>query len=238
MPPVLKTIIVLKISTLNLCFGLPNKKDLVKTMLIKEKILVLCLQETELIYNLDHSLMSFVDFHYESELNTVRSRVGMYVRSGLKYVRRQDLEGIDSHIAVIDVKADKDVRIITLYRPFNPMGTNPRTFFQTQLDILNYAITPNSIVLGDFNLDWNKRDNPFYQLKNYFNDMDVSLSGKSLTQLINFLTWRRTVNNQLKESIIDHLFATNPTSIINVSSSEPLFGNHSLISCETNCSHR
>ena len=238
MPPVPKTIMVLKISTLNLCLGLPNKKDLVKTMLIKEKIDVLCLQETELPYNLDHSLMSLVDFQYESELNTVRSRVGMYVRSGLKYVRRQDLEGINSHIIVIDVKSDKNFRIITLYRPFNPLGTNPRAFFQSQLDILNNAITPNSIVLGDFNLDWNKRDNPSYQFKNYFNDMDVRLSGKSLTQLIKFPTWRRTVNNQLKESIIDHLYATNPTSIINVSSLEPLFGDHSLISCEINCSQR
>jgi hypothetical protein len=63
MPPVLKAIMVLKISTLNLCLGLPNKKDLVKTMLIKEKIDVLCVQETEPIYNLNHSLMSFVNFH-------------------------------------------------------------------------------------------------------------------------------------------------------------------------------
>jgi hypothetical protein len=46
------------------------------------------------------------------------------------------------------------------------------------------------------------------------------------------------VKNQRKESIIDHLYATNPTSIINVRSTEPLFGDHSLISCEINCNHR
>jgi hypothetical protein len=53
MPQVPKTIMVLKISTLNLCLGLPNKKNLVKTMLLKEKINVLCLQDTELTHNLE-----------------------------------------------------------------------------------------------------------------------------------------------------------------------------------------
>jgi hypothetical protein len=50
-----------------------------------------------------------------------------------------------------------------------------------KLSLLKNAITPNSIVSGDFNLDWKKRDNPNYQFKNYFNNMDVSLNGKSLT---------------------------------------------------------
>ena len=53
------------IATLNLCLGLPNKKNLVKEIIINEKIDILCLQETELRINFDHNLLSFPGVNYE-----------------------------------------------------------------------------------------------------------------------------------------------------------------------------
>jgi exonuclease III len=84
----------IKIGSLNLCLGLPNKKDLVKKLILENEIDVLCLQETELDVNLDHDLMSFKNFNYESEINDIRSRVGTFINSGLDYIRRRDLEGV------------------------------------------------------------------------------------------------------------------------------------------------
>jgi hypothetical protein len=100
--------------------GLPNKKTLVKQILISEKIDKLCLQETELIINLDHNLMSFNDYTFESETSNVKSRTGMYVRLGTKYLRRLDLEGLNSHMVIIDINTNLELRLIALYRSFNP----------------------------------------------------------------------------------------------------------------------
>ena len=110
----------LKIGTLNLCLGLPNKKISVKNIIIDEHIDVLCLQETELEKNLNHNLMSFPGYIYESEMNDTRSRVGCYVKSNISYVRRVELEGLNSHLIILDIKAKSYIRIINIYRPFNP----------------------------------------------------------------------------------------------------------------------
>ena len=57
--------------TLNLCLGLPNKKEIVKHIINDEKIDVLCLQETEIEINVDRNLMSFPGYLYESESNSI-----------------------------------------------------------------------------------------------------------------------------------------------------------------------
>ena len=76
-----------KIATLNLCLGLPNKKEHVKQLINEESIDILCLQETELEVNLDHNLLSLPDFNYESEQNDRQARVGCYVKSNVVYNR-------------------------------------------------------------------------------------------------------------------------------------------------------
>jgi exonuclease III len=74
---------LLKIRTLNLCLGLSNKKDLVKNLLLKENIDILCLQETEIEKNVDHNLMSFPGYQYESDTYSIRSMVGCYITSSV-----------------------------------------------------------------------------------------------------------------------------------------------------------
>jgi hypothetical protein len=54
----------------------------------------MCMQETEIELNLDHNLLSFPGFNYESKNCTTRARVGTYENSNLKYVRRVDLEDV------------------------------------------------------------------------------------------------------------------------------------------------
>jgi hypothetical protein len=51
----------------------------------------------------------------------------------------------------------------------------------------------------------------------------------ALIQVINEPTWQRVVNNNLKQSIIDHLYVKNPTAIINLEMDKPLIGDHNLI---------
>jgi hypothetical protein len=102
--------------------------------------------------------MSFKNFNYESEINDVISRVGLLINSGLDYTRRRDLEGTNNHLIIIDIMSTKTTRIINIYRPFNPRsGIHPRQFFISQLNLIKYAMTSNTVLMGDFNLDWSKK---------------------------------------------------------------------------------
>jgi hypothetical protein len=82
--------------------------------------------------------------------------------------------------------------------------------------------------MGDFNLDINRIDDMNYAFKNYFDDMNIAFSDLILEQLITFPTWTRVVNGVTRESILDHVYSSDPTSIANISSACPVFGDHLL----------
>jgi hypothetical protein len=87
----------------------------------------LCHQETDIKINLDHNFLSFQGYNYEHESSPYRGRIGCYVQSNLKYVRRIDLEGNRLHLVIIDFKSDVDLRIKNIFRSFNlPNNNNQR----------------------------------------------------------------------------------------------------------------
>ncbi len=64
--------------------------------------------------------MNVSGFVYESEKNDCFSRVGCYFQSDITCVRRIDLEGDNSHLIILDVKAKINLRIINVYRSLDP----------------------------------------------------------------------------------------------------------------------
>ena len=78
------------------------------------------MQETEINKNLDHNLLSFPGYSRETENSSSTSRVAIYVNKRIYYVRRRDLEEIDSHIVVLDLVGTNNFRIINVYRSFSP----------------------------------------------------------------------------------------------------------------------
>ena len=85
----------IKLGTLNLCQGLQSKKNLVKQTIIHEEIDLLFMQETEIKFNLNHELLSFPGYTIETEKNSMNSRVAVYIKNNIKYLRRKELEGND-----------------------------------------------------------------------------------------------------------------------------------------------
>ena len=78
----------MKISTLNLCLGLKNKKLMVKKILEENEIDVLCMQETEITNDIDHNELNIPGYRLEIEENLIKARVGFYVSKSVSYVRR------------------------------------------------------------------------------------------------------------------------------------------------------
>ena len=220
----------LKIATWNLCLGLASKKNLVKHYIIENEIDICCLQETELQNDLPNNLLSFPGYGLELEQNDDKRRVGAYVKSSVKYKRRHDLEGINSHLVVLDVLGSPELRVISIYRTFKPQDNiTAREKFEQQLKLIRHAATKNFIVIGDFNIDYAKKFDVTYANKQLFADFETHLAHLGLYQHVNFPTWSRTVNGTLKESILDHIYSNCPTLVNDVRSLAPIFGDHLLI---------
>ena len=148
----------LKIATWNLCLGLFHKKDYVRTLLYENNIDILTLQETELSPELQLENLQIKGYSIEVENNNKKRRVAIYIKNSISYQRRVDLEKENLHIIILDVESSPPVRIITIYRTFNPQcGCTPRDNFRKQLNTISNATTTSTILLGDFNLDENKR---------------------------------------------------------------------------------
>ena len=76
-----------------------------------------------------------------------------------------------------------------------------------------------------------------YAFNHYFDDMDLALDNLNLVQLVNFPTWSRFVHNDLRESILDHVYTNSPTSVVNLHHAVPPFGDHVLPMFDHMCSH-
>ena len=118
------------------------------------------------------------------------------------------------HIVNININNDKNHRIITMYRPFNPQSVHTqKEFFDLQLQIVKSNINRNTIFLGDFNLDQRKNLGPQYGHKLYFESLCNAFKQHNLIQIVTFNTLSRVINNTIKSSTIDHIYLKDPTEI-------------------------
>ena len=220
----------LKIGTLNLCLGLAKKKDNVINDLILNQVDICCLQETELGKDYPVDQLNNFNYLYESEYTSEKSRVGLYIRKHVEYRRREDLETPSNHLIIIDVISSPPLRIINLYRSFRPnCGMSPTQLFRNQLDIIGNNVTPNTIVLGDFNLNFKMQFRDDYPHKLLYGDLNTTVSRLELFQLVDFDTWERTINNVYKSSILDHIYVTKNITHSDCTNFKPLYGDHLLV---------
>ena len=68
----------LKIATLNLCLGLRSRKEEIKELIRKNNIDILCLQEVELEHDYDSTLLNFMGYNLETEINSLKRLTAIY----------------------------------------------------------------------------------------------------------------------------------------------------------------
>ena len=144
------------------------------------------------------------------------------------------MEGVDSHLAIIDVNMLKSYRIINVYRTFNPPNTETQLeHFKRQLGLIRGAITTlghrTIIVGGDFNIDYCQIDDLNYRNKLLCDKLSLWAESLSLIQIIEFPTWHRVINDVYKESTLDHFYVRDPTQITEIINKSPLIGDQQLI---------
>ena len=67
-------------------------------------------------------IKSFKGYSLLVESKDVKSRAGVYVKNGINYVRRIDLEQRNRGMLIIDINMKHKYRLINVYRSFNPPG--------------------------------------------------------------------------------------------------------------------
>ena len=93
--------------------------------------LVFCLY----FLNFFESLLSIKNYRLEVETNSVKKRVGVYVMNGIEAIMRNDLEGVDSNLLILDIRGEQNFRLINVFRCFNPT----KAFFTYQLGLIKAA---------------------------------------------------------------------------------------------------
>jgi len=220
----------LKIATWNLCLGLFHKKDYVRTQLYENNIDILTLQETELSPELQLENLQIKGYSIEVENNNKKRRVAIYIKNSISYKRRVDLEKENLHIIILDVESSPPARIITIYRTFNPQcGCTPRENFRKQLNTISNATTTSTILLGDFNLDENKRHSADYNQRLLFQDLEELIGHHHYDQHVKEATWERVIQDQVKNSILDHIYCTDNTIVGNVLYKDTIYGDHKMV---------
>ena len=74
-------------------------------------------------------------------------------------------------------------------------------------------MTTKCIVVGDFNINYERGFDDNYYNKNLFLDIDDVLSEFNLIQLVKFETWSRKVSTEKRSYILDHVYIKDPTVI-------------------------
>ena len=220
----------IKIATWNLCLGLFHKKDYVRTLLNENELDVLALQETELTPDVNEKNLMIRNYSIEVEKNDKKKRVAIYIKNTVHYKRREEFEGENLHLIILDFETSPPVRIITIYRTFNPQSAiTPRENFKRQLNAINLATNNSTIILGDFNLDERKRFKIDYNQRKLFEDFDEMLGHHHFTQLVKEATWERSVENQIKNSVLDHIYCLDTSEVEKIDVKDTIFGDHKLV---------
>ena len=94
---------MINFGTWNVCLGLKSKKDYVKEKIKELNIDICCIQECEIKKDYNKDILSFKNYNIEVENNSTKSRCCTYIRDNIQYKRREDLEGIDNNIVILQL---------------------------------------------------------------------------------------------------------------------------------------
>ena len=73
-----------------------------------------------------------------------KARAEVYVRNGIKFTRRNDLEGMNNGLKILDLDLSRNYRLINVYRVFDPPGRDSGNDFCQISDIRHgYDFVPS-----------------------------------------------------------------------------------------------
>jgi hypothetical protein len=173
--------------------------------------------------------------NYSLEVESVsapfKRRTLIYVHNKVTYKRQSELEKIDSHIIVIQLPR-QDTFVVSVYRTYQlTTHRDHQGAFREQIGVLDNVLSreKRTLLLGDFNLDHNKRGDPSYHHSGLYELWKEIENRHQLSQLVKFATWSRVCRSTLKTSILDHIYTNDEGLIDYISELSTTIGDHSPI---------
>ena len=200
----------LRVCTWNVCLGIKYKLKQVEEVLKKNKIDIICLQEVELTSEDDLSIVELEGYTKEVERGEGKRRSMLYIKNTIHYERHEDKEKPNTHVILVSIKENnKIVQLASIYRTYKLTTRNThKEEFADQLEVIKnfFSNGKSSILLGDLNLDYNKKGHLNYNNHALSTLLDEFENECHLTQLVKFDTWRRVIRGELKTSLLDHVY--------------------------------
>jgi len=219
-----------KICTWNVCLGARCKISIIKELLVKNHIDILCLQEVEITN--DEEINAYEVENYSLEIETVsepfKKRTLMYIHNAVSYQRMLDIEESDNHVITLFLPK-MDICIASVYRTYQlTVKSNHHSAFTDQIGVIEKLLRrgKGSIILGDFNLDHNRRGDPSYHHSRLYELWKETETRHQLLQLVNFPTWSRLDRGTLKTSVLDHVYTNNNGLIDSISELSAIISDH------------
>ena len=198
-------------------------------MINENEIDILCIQEAEIGFDDAPDLLEIPGYNLEVECSKdyYDKRTIMYIKNNITYKRRKATEREESHIILITL--ENGLGIASIYRTYKL--THQQTFsqaFQEQIQILEIFSDNHEemIIVGDMNLDFNKRNTTSYHHRRLYDSWISFEEEKQLTQLVDSTTWHRVSRGRLQSSILDHVYTTNVGLVECVEIIDALSGDH------------
>jgi len=181
----------IRIVTWNVCLGSKCKISIIKDFLNENEIDVLCLQEVEI--KPGEGIDEYEIQNYCIELENTSAQFIIFVH----------LLGPNVYVA-------------SLYRTYQlTVHLDHLSAFNEQIETLTSLFEGDKkiILLGDFNLDQLKRNDPTYHHSRLYETWKAFETEQQLLQLVDFPTWAREVQGAVKTSILDHIYV-NDSSLV------------------------
>lgn len=206
-----------------MCLGLINKIDLARKWITTLPTDIFFASEAEITNSTDLSIMEIENFTFSHTNLSPKSRMAAYVRTSLNAKIK-----ICPNTETIAISTSKYV-IIGTYRPFTHTLCQ-KEYLDALISFIKSQNVPSKelIIIGDLNFNLLKK--PYNSLLRKW----ISFTDESgLIQTIKGSTWSRTINEEIKSSLLDLIYVQNITE----KSFEKIdlnIGDHVSIGCKTN----
>ena len=115
-------------------------------------------------------------------------------------------------------------------------NVNKHEHFKLQIKQITDFLSDGStkIILGDFNLDYEKRNVHNYANRRIYDELLEAVTAFDLVQLVKEKTWARVYNNNdVRMSTLDHVYTNNIEGVETVTVLKQEISDHSLVMIET-----
>ena len=205
-----------------------NKIEIVRDLLYSGDIDVLFLQETEIPIQTEDKLLSILGYKLEMATASKTIRTAVYLKNDIVYNRHY--ENRDNNVLMLRLADKYNVQqLIGVYRPFKLIDCpNRLEAFKNQLKTITDFIQDERsvIIMGDFNLDYNKKDISNYPQRRIYDELLETVNAFDLTQIVEEETWLRVYQGLTRSSILDHVYTNNLDLIDQISVDKQVISDH------------